>query len=68
MLESDDRRVAGVETKASGSVAGADFRGLTFLRDKLGSRFSLGVVFYTGTKPLPFGERLWALPYSALWS
>lgn len=44
-----------------------DFKGLA-LRDKLGERFSLGVVFYTGTQALPFGERLWALPYSALWS
>jgi len=49
-------------------VRGDDFKGLTFLRDKLGSRFTIGVVLYTGTNALPFGDRLWALPYSALWA
>lgn len=68
VVESDDRRVAGIEMKAAGSVRPADLRALTVLRDKLGSRFSMGVIFYTGTRSLPFGDRLWALPYSALWT
>lgn len=68
VLESTDRRVAGIEMKAAGAVTKSDFKGLTFLRDKLKGRFSMGVVFYTGKQPLPFGDRLWALPYSALWS
>lgn len=68
VVESDDRRVAGVEMKAAGSVAKGDFKGLMFLRDKLKDRFTLGVVFHTGTEALPFGDRLWALPYSALWT
>jgi predicted AAA+ superfamily ATPase len=68
VLESPDRRVAGIEVKSAGSVRARDFNGLAFLRDKLGERFTMGVVFYTGREPLPFGERLWALPYSALWS
>ncbi len=68
VVESDDRRVAGIEMKAAGSVRPADLRALTVLRDKLGSRFSTGVIFYTGTRSLPFGDRLWALPYSALWT
>jgi hypothetical protein len=25
-------------------------------------------VLYTGTNALPFGDRLWALPYSAMWA
>lgn len=68
VLESEDRRVAGVEMKAAGSVSKSDFRGLTFLRDKLRDRFTLGVVLHTGTDALPYGDRLWALPYSALWT
>ncbi|MFN8191588.1 MAG: ATP-binding protein [Nocardioidaceae bacterium] len=68
VVESDDRRVAGVEMKAAGSVSKRDFKGLAFLRDNLKGRFALGVVLYTGKQPLPFGDRLWALPYSALWS
>lgn len=68
VVECADRRVAGIEMKAAGSVSGSDFAGLTFLRDKLGKRFTMGVVFHTGTDALPFGDRLWALPYSALWA
>ena len=68
VLEGADRAVAGVEVKASSTVRAEDFKGLTFLRDKVGDRFALGVVLYTGTTPLPFGDRLWALPYSSLWT
>jgi hypothetical protein len=68
VIESDDRRVAGVEMKASGSASESDFRHLISLRDKLGDRFMLGVVFHTGTSAVPFGDRLLALPYSALWT
>lgn len=68
VVESDGRQVAGVEMKAAGSVSQGDFKGLTFLRDRLGSRFAMGVVLYTGTQALPFGDRLWALPYSSLWA
>jgi len=67
IIESEGRRVAGIETKSAGAVSERDFKALKFLRDKLKSRFALGVVFYTGTTPLPFGDKLWALPYSALW-
>lgn len=68
VLETGDRRVAGIEVKAVRTVSQGDFRGLQALRDKLGDRFSLGVLLYTGKDPLPFGERLWALPFSALWT
>lgn len=68
VVESDSRRVAGVEMKAAGSVSRGDFKGLAFLRDNLETRFAMGVVLYTGKQPLPFGDRLWALPYSALWA
>lgn len=68
VLEAGDRSVAGVEVKASSTVRAEDFKGLTFLRDKIGDRFALGVVLYTGTTPLPFGDRLWALPSSSLWT
>jgi predicted AAA+ superfamily ATPase len=68
VLEDGNRNVAGIEVKAAATVTTADFRGLAFLRDKLGHRFRIGVLFYTGGEPLPFGDRLWALPYSALWT
>lgn len=68
VCEDDNRNVAGIEVKASASITLSDFRGLTFLRDKLGDRFTLGVVLYPGTTALPFGDRLMALPLDAMWS
>jgi uncharacterized protein len=41
---------------------------LRYLRDRLGERFVNGVVLHIGDRPLPFGDRLTALPISALWS
>jgi hypothetical protein len=35
--------------------------------DRLGERFAVGVVLYTGESALPVGDRLWAVPVSALW-
>lgn len=68
VVEGADRRVAGLEMKAAGSASRSDFNGLAFLREKLGARFALGVLLHTGTEAVPFGDRLWALPYSALWA
>ena len=68
VIESEDRRVAGIEMKASGSPSMGDFRHLVLLRDRLGARFKIGVVFHTGREAVPFGDRLLALPYSALWT
>ena len=45
-----------------------DVQDLSRLAHKLGARFAMGVVLYTGKQPLPFGDRLWTLPYSALGS
>jgi predicted AAA+ superfamily ATPase len=68
VLERRDGSVAGVECKAAASVNDGDFRGLKHLRDKLGERFAVGVVMYTGERSVPFGDRLFAVPYSGLWS
>jgi hypothetical protein len=42
--------------------------GLRHLRDQLGERFGAGIVVHTGPDTLPFGDRLWAVPISALWT
>lgn len=68
LLERRDGSVAGVEVKAAATVTTTDFRGLKHLRDKLGERFKLGVVLYTGEHALPFGDRLAAVPISGLWT
>ncbi|HEV2997891.1 MAG TPA: hypothetical protein VGX16_02205 [Solirubrobacteraceae bacterium] len=33
----------------------------------LGEKFRAGIILHTGAETLPIGERLWALPVSALW-
>jgi predicted AAA+ superfamily ATPase len=59
--------VIGIEAKSTDAVDLGDFRGLITLRDQLGRDFVHGFVFYTGTRSLSFGDRLTALPISALW-
>lgn len=68
IVEDDSGRVAGVEVKASSSVSTADARHLALLRDRLGERFTAGVVLHLGGRVVPLGERLWAMPVSALWA
>lgn len=68
VIEDTARNIAGIEVKASATVEARDFAGLAFLRDKTGARFTLGAVLYTGREPVRFGDKLWALPLSALWS
>jgi hypothetical protein len=67
VLETPDRRVAGIEVKASSTVDPRDFRGLHHLAEMAGPRFTLGAVLHTGKNALRFGPRMWALPVSALW-
>lgn len=67
ILEAPDGRVVAIEVKAASSVGKHDFRQLALARERLGDQFTAGVVFYTGPRPLPFGDRLMALPISLLW-
>jgi predicted AAA+ superfamily ATPase len=67
VLESRDGQVAGIEVKAASTVRAEDLRGLRLLADRLGSQFAGGVVLYTGRQSVPFGDRLAAVPLSALW-
>jgi predicted AAA+ superfamily ATPase len=59
--------IVGIEVKAAPTVGSDDFRGLRRLADRLGDDFVAGIVLYTGTATLPFGDRLRAMPVSALW-
>lgn len=60
------RQIAGIEIKASATVRAEDFKGLNKLKDACGNQFAAGVVFYDGESILPFGEKLFAIPVSAL--
>ncbi|MFI5838773.1 ATP-binding protein [Catenuloplanes sp. NPDC051500] len=67
VLENRRGQVVGIEVKAASTVRAEDFRGLRRLQERLGDDFVTGLVLYTGTTTLPFGERLRAMPVSALW-
>jgi predicted AAA+ superfamily ATPase len=69
VLEGADGRVAGIEVKASATVRAEAFKHLKRMRDRIGDeRFARGVILYTGSERLPFGERLEAWPLATLWS
>lgn len=68
LIEKSDGSVAAIEVKASATVGPADFAPLKALRDHLGKPFRSGVVLYLGEQTVPFGDRLWLVPVSALWT
>ncbi len=68
IVEDDSGTIAGIEVKAASTVSVGDARHLQGLSDKLGDRFTVGVVLYLGDRVVPLGDRLWALPISALWA
>lgn len=67
VIEDRRGRVVGIEVKAAASVSNSDFSGLRILADACGERFVSGIVLYDHQKVIPFGERLSAVPISALW-
>jgi hypothetical protein len=68
VLENRRQELVGVEVKASGTVQSSDFKGLRELQSLVGDRFKAGILLHAGKEPLPFGDRLWAMPFQALWS
>ena len=68
IIETADGRVGAIEVKAARDVDEHDFRHLRTMRDQLGERFINGVLIHLGVRPTSFGDRLTALPVSALWT
>jgi predicted AAA+ superfamily ATPase len=68
IIERPSGDIVGIEVKARATVRAHDFLGLVHLRERLGRRLLAGAVLYAGERALPFGEGLWALPLSALWT
>ncbi|MGH2780330.1 MAG: ATP-binding protein [Thermoleophilaceae bacterium] len=68
VLEDRSGRVVAIEVKAKVSLGKDDSKGLEKLRAAAGSRFTAGAVIHAGDQTLPLGDRLWALPVSALWA
>jgi hypothetical protein len=68
VLEGPDGNLAAIEVKAAASVSGKDFLALRKLAGILADRFIQGVVLYDGDQVVPFGDKLYAVPISSLWS
>jgi predicted AAA+ superfamily ATPase len=57
-----------IEVKATAAPGPADARHLAGLRDRYSEAFLAGIVLNTGPRTYGLGERLFAVPISALWS
>ena len=68
VIEDRRGRVVGIEVKASATVTARDSAGIRRLSEACGDRFVLGLVLHDHEQVVPFGERLFATPISALWS
>ena len=67
VLEEPTGRLVGIEVKTAAVVGSEDFKGLRALAEAAGKHFHRGIVFYTGTEIVPFGQNLHAVPLPALW-
>jgi len=68
ILEKQGRDVVGIEVKASATIKSSDFYGLRKVQEALGKRFKCGIVLYNGDRTVPFGDGLFSVPISAIWS
>jgi predicted AAA+ superfamily ATPase len=68
VAEWNDGSIAAIEVKSRATVRAGDWKWVARLRDQRKHRFVAGVVLYTGAQTIPLGDRLWAVPLSALWA
>jgi uncharacterized protein len=68
VIEDRSGNIIAGEVKAAASIGKTDYRELASLRDARDDSFRAGALFYTGAQTVPLGDRLWALPISALWA
>ncbi|MXW14619.1 MAG: ATP-binding protein [Rhodothermaceae bacterium] len=59
--------LAGVEVKASATVAGSDFKGLRKIKTAEDDRFKFGALLYDGEICASFGDGMYAVPIRMLW-
>jgi predicted AAA+ superfamily ATPase len=65
--EKPDGSILGIEVKSGSQVSAQDFKGLKALSAIAGASFRGGIVLYAGEEVLPFGDKLWAVPFRVLW-
>ncbi len=68
IIENRAGEIAAIEVKAAATLSQRDWRWLEQLRDARGESFKAGVIVHSGPQTIPLGDRLWAVPYAALWA
>lgn len=67
ILERPNGSVLAIEVKRAETVNMDDFKGIKVFQELAGKDFIGGVVLYSGKDVAPFGDKLWAVPFSVLW-
>jgi hypothetical protein len=67
VLEGPGGAVVGIEVKATTSPGTDTAKHLRWLGERLGDRFTAGIVLHLGQRASSFGGKIHAIPVSALW-
>lgn len=68
VLEGKNKKIVGIEIKATASVKADDFAGLDKLAELTKENFAQGIVLYLGEKVISFGRNLFAVPLPMMWN
>jgi len=69
LVERDDGVLLGIEIKAGSAINNSDFKHMQWFQNNLAKEQPfIGIILYTGEFPASFGNNLWAIPFSFLWS
>ena len=66
VVEDDAGNVLGIEVKSGSRVGAEDFKHLKWFEENLAERGFVGIVLYTGSEVLSFGDHLYAVPMACL--
>ncbi len=67
VIELGSLDLAGIEVKASATVADSDFKGLRKIKTAESERFKFGALLYDGEICASFGDGMYAVPIRMLW-
>lgn len=68
ILEGPGGDLVAIEVKSSQAISEDDFKGLKKFQESVGDKFIQGILLYTGTTHLSWGEKLTASPITTLWT
>ena len=69
LIEREDKALLAMEIKAGSIVSKNDFKHMMWFQNNIVKKQEfIGIILYTGQYPASFGNNLWAIPLSFLWS